>query len=342
MQMIGRGTRRAAGKEDCVVLDFVDNWANHSVVTIASLFGLPPRFGFQGESVIEVAKQFDTVEELDGGDPLNLDEVRIVAALVPLWDATDPRASWIESAPGVFQVMLGGGARERVVVRSTPNGWYIRPRCERVRGHGELLAHVKRLEANGEIWPPIEFDRFAVSAESARAAVEKAVLRRKSLRDEFVSERQMIALRQSDMADYQQQSIAQHRRFDDAIASKFGQIEASLMRLEARSTQSGERRRRRRFLVRNDGIELYSISGHLRLLAVLKCDEHGCDFFRVVDLPTDENQRLVTLLKGLSRYMKADAREAAAKPILYVVRDHISMKGWDSFLAELSALKSAD
>lgn len=40
VQMIGRGTRRAPGKDDCLVLDVVGASASHSLMTIPSLFGI--------------------------------------------------------------------------------------------------------------------------------------------------------------------------------------------------------------------------------------------------------------------------------------------------------------
>ncbi len=40
-QMIGRGTRRAPGKGDCLILDVVGATNRHDLVTTASLFGLP-------------------------------------------------------------------------------------------------------------------------------------------------------------------------------------------------------------------------------------------------------------------------------------------------------------
>jgi len=42
-QMIGRGTRRAPGKGDCLILDVVGATNRHDLVTTASLFGLPPQ-----------------------------------------------------------------------------------------------------------------------------------------------------------------------------------------------------------------------------------------------------------------------------------------------------------
>ncbi|QOR55387.1 MAG: hypothetical protein SHS37scaffold145_38 [Phage 71_18] len=42
-QMVGRGTRRHPDKADCLVLDVVEATAEHSLVTIPSLFGIDPK-----------------------------------------------------------------------------------------------------------------------------------------------------------------------------------------------------------------------------------------------------------------------------------------------------------
>jgi ATP-dependent helicase IRC3 len=58
-QMLGRGLRKspATGKEDCIVLDFVDNVGRNSAVTTPSLMGLAPSFNAKGEDVYDVYHQ---------------------------------------------------------------------------------------------------------------------------------------------------------------------------------------------------------------------------------------------------------------------------------------------
>lgn len=61
-QIIGRGTRPAPGKADCLVIDFVDNCRRHKLNTVASLFGLPPEHDCRGRDVLKARADFD--EEL--------------------------------------------------------------------------------------------------------------------------------------------------------------------------------------------------------------------------------------------------------------------------------------
>ena len=56
-QCVGRGARLAEGKEDCLVLDFVD-LSDLSLVNLPSLFGLPKELDLQGEDVSTATETF--------------------------------------------------------------------------------------------------------------------------------------------------------------------------------------------------------------------------------------------------------------------------------------------
>ena len=53
MQMLGRGTRTAPGKQDLLLLDFADATKRHSAVTLPDLFGLNPKLNLDGRKVAE-------------------------------------------------------------------------------------------------------------------------------------------------------------------------------------------------------------------------------------------------------------------------------------------------
>jgi len=57
MQMVGRGTRIAPGKDDCIIIDVVDNTAKHSLATVPAIVDLPPGLDLEGRSVTEVEKE---------------------------------------------------------------------------------------------------------------------------------------------------------------------------------------------------------------------------------------------------------------------------------------------
>jgi superfamily II DNA or RNA helicase len=67
-QMIGRGTRRHPGKTDCLVMDVVGASAEHSLVTVPSLFGIKKQDPFEkGEMPVTEAMDEQVEEEIKEG-----------------------------------------------------------------------------------------------------------------------------------------------------------------------------------------------------------------------------------------------------------------------------------
>lgn len=58
-QMVGRGTRLHPSKPDLLVLDVVDNYRQHTLATINSLFGLPATYNPAGGDVLRQAQRLD-------------------------------------------------------------------------------------------------------------------------------------------------------------------------------------------------------------------------------------------------------------------------------------------
>ena len=61
VQQIGRGTRICDGKENCVVIDVVDNCKKHSLTTISTLLGLPKDLDLKGESYSKAKQKLDRI-----------------------------------------------------------------------------------------------------------------------------------------------------------------------------------------------------------------------------------------------------------------------------------------
>lgn len=101
-QCVGRGTRLAPGKKDCLVLDFVD-LSTLSLVTLPSLCGLPRDVDLQGEEVAEAAKTWHQIQlDLPGFDleagAITLGEIQERAAQFdPLTLAVDPEVRAISA-----------------------------------------------------------------------------------------------------------------------------------------------------------------------------------------------------------------------------------------------------
>jgi len=62
-QMVGRGTRIAPDKLDCIVLDMVDNYKKCSLVTLPTLCGLDPAMNLHGESLVVAAETLESLQE---------------------------------------------------------------------------------------------------------------------------------------------------------------------------------------------------------------------------------------------------------------------------------------
>lgn len=83
-QCVGRGTRLAPGKKDCLVLDFVD-LSSLSLVTLPTLFGLPKDFDLEGRDATEAAACWNRIRmdipgfELEAG-AITLQEIQERAA----------------------------------------------------------------------------------------------------------------------------------------------------------------------------------------------------------------------------------------------------------------------
>lgn len=67
-QIVGRGVRPAPGKRDCVVIDILDLSRAHarSLVTLPTLFGLPPGFDLRGRAADEVLREYPTAARMLG------------------------------------------------------------------------------------------------------------------------------------------------------------------------------------------------------------------------------------------------------------------------------------
>ena len=133
-QQIGRGTRIADGKQECIVIDVVDNSKKHSLSTISSLLGLPKTLDLKGEKfsvakekLERVAREFPTANIQDITSLNNLKSVAENAALFhPNYPPEIARMSefaWRKSADGYIITVN----RELVTVKQDLRGdWMVR------------------------------------------------------------------------------------------------------------------------------------------------------------------------------------------------------------------------
>lgn len=124
-QAIGRGTRTAPGKEDLVILDFVDNTKRHKIVTAASLFGMPGGMDLEGKDVREAKKVVDELARADSEANLDLlssmsEALARAAKLRELLEKNQARVAVERQAVNIF-------SRTRAATPFSPLSWIEMP-----------------------------------------------------------------------------------------------------------------------------------------------------------------------------------------------------------------------
>ncbi len=129
IQCAGRGTRipdgvnnlltaRQAGvkleKEDCILLDVCDVTGRHSLVTLPSLLGLPPKMDLKSKSVVAVAEAYEEAVEkhynVDLSTIESIDDIKNRVEQVDLW------------RPALPPELVG---HSELLWRNGPNGSYV-------------------------------------------------------------------------------------------------------------------------------------------------------------------------------------------------------------------------
>lgn len=152
--------RPAPGKRDCVVIEVLDASRSHasSMVTLPTLFGLPPRFDLRGRAATEVVRQYHAAARMlgDSGIPEELaqqvltpEDIRAMMvevdllryAMVPPAVAAASDLVW-QRMPDDTYVPPVGNSTEVVVRQNVLGRWEVVPSgpgMETVK-HGECLS----------------------------------------------------------------------------------------------------------------------------------------------------------------------------------------------------------
>jgi ATP-dependent helicase IRC3 len=150
-QQIGRGDRLQASvdnllearklgqkleKEDCLIIDVVDNTTKHSLVTVPSLMGLNPDLDLKGESVV-FAK--DRADALQAANPLadmskvtDIEQLRGDTIPVDLWKVEfapevlkETRLQWHKTGESSYLLSMKSG-QGAVVWQDSLNKWHVK------------------------------------------------------------------------------------------------------------------------------------------------------------------------------------------------------------------------
>lgn len=183
VQMVGRVTRIAPGKSDCVVLDVIDNCQRHSLATVPAILDLPPSLDLQGQSLAKAAKALDEMGEraavLQHALPGNWAEIQTIMEQVDLFANVEPapelvtgRLAWL-SVPGGYRLSFDQGRQANLTEDAlgcwtvTLTAWDGIHRCRaRVAQHrcgDDRLIAVRRAEQVVLHWWP-EVERLSLKA----------------------------------------------------------------------------------------------------------------------------------------------------------------------------------
>jgi len=92
-QIVGRGTRLHEGKVSCKIIDIADTTRGKKPIGLPTLLGLPPEFDLQGQSLTDVAKKFEELEEFCPGEAvrvLNPDDIELAYTRINLFMPPPP------------------------------------------------------------------------------------------------------------------------------------------------------------------------------------------------------------------------------------------------------------
>jgi ATP-dependent helicase IRC3 len=134
VQQIGRGTRICDGKENCIVIDVVDNCKKHSLTTISTLLGLPKDLDMKGESYSKAKQKLDRMAAefptANVQDIKSLDQLKSIAENISLFQVNYPpeiarlsELGWRKSTDGY---MLAVGRDLVQVAQDLRGDWAVK------------------------------------------------------------------------------------------------------------------------------------------------------------------------------------------------------------------------
>jgi ATP-dependent helicase IRC3 len=174
-QMVGRGTRKAPGKTDCIVLDVVDNTTRNSLMTLPSLLGIIASLDMEGRSILEVVEEMEAAQDeyptIDLTKLDSISELTTVISQVDLFEIRFPAEVEANSELTWFRA-VDGGFKMRVPKETAKEGW-VRI-FENALGQWEIVADINDEPLHG-IRPSME-EAFKAADEAIRKRVSNRTL----------------------------------------------------------------------------------------------------------------------------------------------------------------------
>jgi hypothetical protein len=133
-QIVGRGTRIYDGKPHCTIIDIVDTTIGKKPMGLPTLFGLPPDFDLQGQSVTEVADKFEELENFCPGEAVRVlkpEDIELAYTNIKFFMPPPPnpfvqeysKLVWAETAENKFY--LGVNSSESMHIYCDPLGRWV-------------------------------------------------------------------------------------------------------------------------------------------------------------------------------------------------------------------------
>lgn len=179
-QCVGRGTRLHPGKEDCLILDFVD-LSNLSLCTLPTLFGMPKDLDLRGEEATAARRVWERIEldrpgfELSAGAVTLAEVVERARSFDPLSLATDDETRAISQnawfslgrhGVGLHFEQKAGRQREVLVLKRAARG-----KAWEVLLDGKAMDRFSRLE---EAVEAVDYEIRRMGRFAAESAMDAA------------------------------------------------------------------------------------------------------------------------------------------------------------------------
>jgi ATP-dependent helicase IRC3 len=173
-QIVGRGTRLAPGKSDCLVLDFVDASARHVLGGVATLVGLPAGIDLEGKPAMAIKKQLDLITEkypwIDVEQVRRARDLELVTSDINFFQSKAPpeierftHMAWMRTPDGGYRLSLPSRDRRNEKLEVSPSGldtWRLflvrdgrkeqlreEPKLADALAHGDLYVRTNDTEA---------------------------------------------------------------------------------------------------------------------------------------------------------------------------------------------------
>jgi ATP-dependent helicase IRC3 len=171
VQMIGRGTRKVPGKDDCLIVDLVGATDRHDLLTLDKVLGVPARALRKRGAVAAISEQEAQADGRAASGQLVAQAVDLFAQRPLHWVRAGGRFALSLGTAGTL-VLLPVGTGWRAVVRSRDGIKLLGDRLPLEYAQGTAEDYARRVGARALVDPAAPW-RAAMATERQLAALER-------------------------------------------------------------------------------------------------------------------------------------------------------------------------